>query len=504
MIQLTPELLLRETEFINQVKEDLLPGIVAVNESLDRVMASIKSMDNSEAVDKIIEEAHKTLADHREIFDKSKEAAIRIKDLRLVLTEHFQASDDNLRSIIELITKEETNLVMTGEDLPGNKVALRDSMKENLGFSSAEMLNVTDLLAFADTETFSKKDKMLREKIALAIKNTEGIAASVPDKEIRDRWTRIKKEQDIIHKTIDEMYSAWGHRRELMEQLNQNVALLQARIKDIEIQAGAELARIQNRGEWTGRISVAVILVLVCFLRPGAHQKNHQADQSHDRRPGQDGRRRFYRELYLHFPGRTRPDGRLPWPRMVQAQANKADLASIIADGDLTADVNLTSSRDNLGLALQKMVEGLNDVIGAINLAAAQITAGSAQVSDSSQSLSQGATEQAASLEEITSSMTEMASQTKNNAENASQANQLSIGAREAAETGNNQMKEMIAAMDEISSSSKEIGKIIKTIDDIAFQTNLLALNAAVEAARAGKTRQGFCRGGPGGQKPGR
>ena len=118
---------------------------------------------------------------------------------------------------------------------------------------------------------------------------------------------------------------------------------------------------------------------------------------------------------------------------------------------------------------------------------------GADQLSDSSQALSQGSTEQAANIEEIVSSMTEVEAQTKTNADNADQADTIAkVARRDAMESGNEKMKQMIAAMQEVDTSSKQVAKIIKTIDDIAFQTNLLALNAAVEAARAGHHGKGF------------
>lgn len=81
---------------------------------------------------------------------------------------------------------------------------------------------------------------------------------------------------------------------------------------------------------------------------------------------------------------------------------------------------------------------------------------------------------------------------TKQNADNANQADNLMKEANQIVSKANNSMSDLTVSMEEISKASQETSKIIKTIDEIAFQTNLLALNAAVEAARAGEAGAGF------------
>jgi methyl-accepting chemotaxis protein len=165
------------------------------------------------------------------------------------------------------------------------------------------------------------------------------------------------------------------------------------------------------------------------------------------------------------------------------------------SEGDLTARIPLTGKTGELEAlcrGVNSMLDATADLVKRVKASAAEVQTGAEEISKGNLNLSQRTEEQASSLEETASSMEEMTSTVKQTADNAGQANQLAMAARQQAEKGGTVVSSAVSAMGGINAASKKIADIIGVIDEIAFQTNLLALNAAVEAARAGEQGRGF------------
>jgi methyl-accepting chemotaxis protein len=179
----------------------------------------------------------------------------------------------------------------------------------------------------------------------------------------------------------------------------------------------------------------------------------------------------------------------------VGVEKEMQNMLAAVVGGDLTKRIDLNGKAgffEAMSRGVNQLADNMAEVVSKVKSVAAEVHRGADEISSGNANLSQRTEEQSSSLEETASSMEEMTTTVKQNADNAGQANQLAMAARDQAEKGGSVVSQAVKAMADINEASKKIADIIGVIDDIAFQTNLLALNAAVEAARAGEQGRGF------------
>ncbi len=168
------------------------------------------------------------------------------------------------------------------------------------------------------------------------------------------------------------------------------------------------------------------------------------------------------------------------------------DSLALVAEGDLTAEVQLQSPQDTIGLAVQRMVGDLSGKFTTIAASISQVHQLANELDQGSQLLASGSNSQAEAVSNLAASVAGIEDKTQKSVALTQQAGQLVNSIQENAQTGTQKMQQMTVAAADINEASQSIGKVIQTIDSIAFQTNILALNAAVEAARAGQHGKGF------------
>jgi methyl-accepting chemotaxis protein len=170
-------------------------------------------------------------------------------------------------------------------------------------------------------------------------------------------------------------------------------------------------------------------------------------------------------------------------------------MLSAVINGDLASRIALDGKSGFFEAAsrgINQLADNMAEIVALVKDAAGEVYRGSKEIANGNTNLQQRTEEQSASLEETASSMEQMTTTVRQNADNAGEANQLAVAARDQAEQGGNVVNKAVHAMSGINESARKIADIIGVIDEIAFQTNLLALNAAVEAARAGEQGRGF------------
>ncbi|XYI00074.1 CHASE3 domain-containing protein [Sorangium sp. So ce1128] len=141
-----------------------------------------------------------------------------------------------------------------------------------------------------------------------------------------------------------------------------------------------------------------------------------------------------------------------------------------------------------------------------IETACVQVQGSATELQTAAAQQSQGSREQATATSEVSTTMKELLSTSHQIAESTQRVTQIAaetdaaarLGentvqqAREAIDTVQRQVEQIVAHMLDFGKKSQEIGGILQIINELAEQTNILAINATIEAAGAGDAGRRF------------
>lgn len=177
---------------------------------------------------------------------------------------------------------------------------------------------------------------------------------------------------------------------------------------------------------------------------------------------------------------------------MSESIKGNVDVVRKVADGDMTAYVNIRSSHDTLGKSLYKMVQSNDLMFAQISQIADSVTEGTDSIASAAKLLAESCTEQATAITEFQQDINSTNELVRENAEDAARASQLSDAIRNEVVVSKEKMQELVTAMKAIYDASAKVSGVISNIESLANQTNLLAINATIEAKRAGEAGKSF------------
>ena len=186
--------------------------------------------------------------------------------------------------------------------------------------------------------------------------------------------------------------------------------------------------------------------------------------------------------------------------------AYAAEVASTIAAGDLSQQLegrfgagSMLASVASMQSSLRQMIHSIQQGAAQLGQSASELTGQIDKIHEASSHSEDATSSTAAAIEELAVSIDHISNSARETESNSARSSSLAEEGEKMVNRAANTIQSVSVRVSEASvqiegllERSRKIDSIASVIKEIADQTNLLALNAAIEAARAGEQGRGF------------
>ncbi len=467
--------MLLEEKLIHASNKDL-SEYEAQYKALRAAMTALKENAQSKEIQDITEEIFIVESKHSKTFLSILEALTTMGQVKVEYNRSNEVIRTLLRKVIESVDMEAFELIMEGETLSPEKVAVRKETVDFITFGNEKLINLLgNLFLYNDLETYTARKKEIDKSITTALGNLTNIYQATSSKEYTEALKGVKKILANVDKQETRLVNEWMKSKSLMPVLAETGNQIKDSVMQISELSQQEFTESSQNAYYNSifiiSVTIVALLVLSFIIIKGVIKPINQAVlMLKDIAKGEGDLTKS-----LDVKNNDEIGCLAKWFNMFVCKL-KNIIREITGNSDKLnqASGKLSTISKSMSDGAVIMSEKSNTVASAAGSMSTTMTSIAAATEESSTNIHMVST----ATEEMTSTITEIAKHTE----------QTKLKSNNAA----SQAQKILKIIDDLGNSAKEIGYVVQSISDISDQTNILALNATIESSRAGEAGKGF------------
>lgn len=263
IVRLTLQSILLEEKYINTADKLLLDMLKEREKNREEILSLINATATDERIKQSTGGIAKSAGENSRIFSEITTNLDIIGRDRNAISETILKISGSINKVTDVIAANEANLLMTGELLNQNQVALRDELKALMSTFDQRLLNVQNLFVFADATRFQETQEKLNKKIETQQKNITPLLKVVNLAELDNHWQAISKDLPMVNSLEASVFGEWQKNRNLRPALTQSGESIQKAALDIVSVTEGNIAERKKLGHV---ISLAVTISSLLLL----------------------------------------------------------------------------------------------------------------------------------------------------------------------------------------------------------------------------------------------